>query len=316
MSKESGRQTERRPAAEAAPSGHHSKDGMPEFKRNHEVPRSLIAKWRPTGQRGEPVWVFDFRRQKVYRSASTDRSAFKFAALPHRYVVQLSNRRATEVERWLSRGEDAVATLVRYVDLDISRFVGVEEVVPLLFGLVALGFRSAHVLGTWERWMRDPDIQRQLDRFPQTDAELRKLVLENLVNVVDMRVRQLTPPRLEIVRGLGADLLLCDQPAIVLDEDMLVVLGPRSIVHIRRGTRAEMIVTDMPVSGLSLVNTVNGLTVDAARRWIVARTYEQLAEYLPKLTRRAVDERVAAERPNAHPPREGAGWWVIGDREP
>lgn len=164
--------------------------------------------------------------------------------------------------------------------------------------------------------MRDPDIQRQLDRFPQTDAELRKLVLEDFVNVVDMRVRQLTPPRLEIFRGLGADLLLCDQPAIVLDENMVVVLGPRSVVHISRGTRAEIVVTDIPVSGLSLVNTVNGLTVDAARRWIVARTHEQLAEHLPKLTRRAIDERAAAETPNAHPPRESDGWWVIEDRDP
>ena len=291
---------------------------MPQFKRNHEVPRSLIAKWRPTGQRGEPVWVFDIRRQKLYQSRSIGHSPFKFAIIPNRYVVQLSHRRATEVERWLQKGEDAVATLVRYLDLDISRFIGVQEAVPLLVGLVALGFRSAHVLGVWDRQIRDPAIQRQMSRFPKTDDEVKKLVLENLINVVDRYVRRLTPPRVEIVRGLSADLLLCDEPARVSDDDggeIFVVLAPRSIAYVRRGTRPEIVVNDTPTSGPSLVNTLNGRTIAAARRWVVARTREQLEEHISHLTQLAVEERAAEEKLNASATGDGGKWWVIGELE-
>jgi hypothetical protein len=58
---------------------------MPEHKRNHEVPRSLIANWRPVARRGEPVWVFEISKQRLYQSSSIGSSAFKFAIGPNQH---------------------------------------------------------------------------------------------------------------------------------------------------------------------------------------------------------------------------------------
>lgn len=291
---------------------------MPEFKQNHEVPRSLIANWRSTLSRGERVWVFDIRRQKIYLSPSTGVSAFKFAIVPNRYVVQLPQRRATDVERWLASGETAVTALARGLDLQISQPLDHEEAIPLVYGLVGLGFRSAHVLEFWFRGLQDPAVQTRVGRFPKTKDEVKKLVLENLVNLVDRRVQRLLPPRFEVLRGLGSDILLADQPALVPDEDaaeLYVPIAPRTLVCVSRGHTSTISVTDAsPATSRSLVETANDLIVQGARRWVVARMREHLEDVAPRLTKEAVAQRVSErEQVAVAPLTERDRWWVIGD---
>jgi hypothetical protein len=291
---------------------------MAPFKRNHEVPKALIGNWRSTPARGEPVWVFDIRRQKIYQSTSVGSSAFKFAIIPNRYVVRLPRRRATDVEKWLGASEGAVARFIRGLELQISRHLAVLEAIPVAYGLIGLGFRSAYTLETWMKGLRDPQIQTRIGRVPKNEDDARKLVLENLINIVDRRVTRLLPPRFEILRGLGSNVLLSDQAALVTADDageLYVPLAPRAVVCICRGVRPEVVITDAsPLASRSLVENLNELIVQSARRWVVARTHDQLERVAPHLTSDAVGRRaVERERVAVEPLTERDRWWTLKD---
>src|SRR5207244_2107211 len=188
---------------------------MPSYKKNHEVPRALISKWAAPGDKSCSVWVFDIGRQKLYHSAGTGSSPYKFAIVPNRYIATKRGRRCDDVELWLSRGEDAVARFVRRLDRDELVSLHPEEATALLYGLVGLGFRSAHAIQAWCAALREPATQDALGLRPDTEDDVKRLALENLVNLVSLRVATVIPPHFEIVRGLCSDVVLADQVALV-----------------------------------------------------------------------------------------------------
>jgi hypothetical protein len=69
---------------------------MPTYKKNHEVPRSLIQRW--ASDRTGDVWVFDIDRERMYRSTASGASPYNFAIVPNRYIVMRGNSRNVDVE--------------------------------------------------------------------------------------------------------------------------------------------------------------------------------------------------------------------------
>ena len=112
-------------------------------------------------------------------------------------------------------GVQAVARFVRRLDRDELVSLHPEEATALLYGLVGLGFRSAHAIQAWCAALREPATQDALGLRPDTEDDVKRLALENLVNLVSLRVATVIPPHFEIVRGLCSDVVLADQVALV-----------------------------------------------------------------------------------------------------
>jgi Protein of unknown function (DUF4238) len=290
---------------------------MPSYKKNHEVPRSLISNWGTPGDKLRRVWVFDIVRQKVYHSAGTGSSPYKFAIVPNRYVATKLGRRRDDVELWLSRGENAVARFLRRLDNDELVSLDFEEAAALLYGLIGLGFRSAHVIHAWCAALRGRATQDALGLRPDTEDDITRLALENLVNLVSLRVQAVTPPYFEIVRALWSDVVLVDQVALVAPGnagELYVPLSPRTVVCIRRTVGRsyfEVIDADRKHSP-DLVKTLNDLLIKSARRWLVATTRHQLEERAAELSKTAVQRRVNENKfVGITPLPEGASWWAL-----
>lgn len=290
---------------------------MPAFKKNHEVPRALISKWSAPGDKFCRVWVFDIGRQKLYHSEGTGSSPYKFAIVPNRYVATKRGRRRDDIELWLSHGENAVARFLHQLDRDELVSLDFKEAIALLYGLIGLGFRSAHVIQAWCAAIRDPVTQNALGRRPNTEDDVRGLALENLVNLVSLRVKAVIPPRFEIFRGLSSDVVLADQVALVEPGkvgELYIPLSPRTVICVRQTagrSEFEVVEADRERS-VELVETLNDLLVKSARRWVIATTKQQLEQLSDELSQAAVQRRVSESEPvGVSPLPEGVTWSVL-----
>lgn len=263
------------------------------------------------------MWAYDLKRWRIYQASSQDKRPFNFAVWNNLYIVNLRDRRATDVETWFGDAEGALSKFVDGLDAEANRRMTPEEAIPLLYGIVALNYRSGYLMSRMEQELRaDPTIAERAGLSWSSDEEARRLIVQNCINVIRFHAESLMPPRFEIVRRFPVTLLLCDQPTRDGSEhptqgEVYLPLEPNTMLCVRRDRAPNVAIVEATPDAEALGNSFNSYVVDRARRWIVASSQEELVQIQRELTPERLAGNIAGDTVSVTPTRLGQDWLVL-----
>lgn len=286
---------------------------MPEFKRNHHVPRFMLNAWSSQGAKYRGTWVYDIREGKKHFSAADGGSAFSFAIDNDLYVPRFEGERATAMERWFGKLEDSLSRLVRQAH-DGSEEIKAKtqaEWIAATMGLFGLEHRSRYNV---EKLKAAIEADAELRAFVAADAERSShhLVLENIIHNVTEMAGLFNPIEL-IFEHTGKFRLICGDRPFFNNEGLdhrFVVLTNTCLAAYRRSptARPQYVHADATPDFVAQLNQQIALN---ARDWIVAETEKQLDEYIEIVRSDAWKKRTESDKIEKVPLKTLQSGWTI-----
>ncbi|MGE3682323.1 MAG: DUF4238 domain-containing protein [Bdellovibrionales bacterium] len=252
---------------------------MPEYKKNHYIPKVLLKNWVVSGATYEGVHVFEIEPKKFSFSASRGGSGFSFAIINDLYVPILEGERIVDAEKWLSGLEGSIGKILPMLlaSTDI-RYESHLEAVKFVMGLLSLQYRSEYILSrVRETVATDPDAQQFLGLHSGRTVD--QIVVENIVNSVDEFLREMAPVKMRIFQPTSGEFIVSDRP--VLDEDYvgerIVVVAPKVAIALSKGTQ-PFEYQYVPINE-DFTHQINDLVATQARSWIAGSSEMLVQKY-------------------------------------
>jgi hypothetical protein len=252
---------------------------MPEYKRNHTIPRFMLEYWIDVNTEHKGVHVYDVNSQRYYISTSQGGKAFSFAIINDLYIHEAYNKRAVGLEKWFSQQEQALSTLISQVHTrQTIKPISSIESTKLLMALTGLEYRSNYVLKKMFEAIENNDIEREkISANPERPS--KQLLLENIVHLVTEQHLEFIPTEMFFAFAPeNCNFLLCDRPFINYKEFeyRFVVLTNKIILGYRHSTKDTIDYMDLGKDFFELINEKIALN---AREWLVACNEEELKKY-------------------------------------
>lgn len=281
-------------------------------KKSHEITRSYIEQWTDPCVKG--FWLFDIERQNLRFCSGKDRASF--AKENYLFIPKVNGKRIQAVEKWLSKSESSFASLLAGLkDRIFKNHITIEEIIDIQRTAISFHFRSAYQIKKIAQQIEsDPKLKCYFCITNENDAHL--CAVENLINIISIKIKDCTPCRLDIFYGFNDNLLSCDRPSIFDEPNNMWILpiGFDAIMTIKKDD--EYILQNNPCEDRdwsSWAVEINNLIIDSARKWVVSKTDDVLAIYKDQLKSSEVQRRVNSEVMQFIPPEvhNALDWWRI-----
>jgi hypothetical protein len=286
---------------------------MSELRKNHYIPRFILNSWASDGPRYRGVWVYEIEKARKYFSAATGGSAYSFAIDLDLYVPMLLGERATAMERWFSKLEGSLATLIRQAGArsDEIKAATQGEWIAATMGLFGLEARSKfNVQHIRSRIESDPEVRAFLADNP--DKTAHQLVLENIIHYVSESASEFNPIEIEFLHSASQKLIYSDRPFFNSRHlpHRFVALTSTCFAGYQRSPSgfARYRHND---ANQDLIATLNREIALNARSWIVAQSEAQLDTSISVVTSDAWKTRANSDRVELVPLKRIAASWSI-----
>lgn len=252
------------------------------YRQNHFVPSFMIAYWADIAAQRSSVNVFDIEKDRSFLSTGEGRSPYSFASQNDLYVPRVDGKRATSLERWFSEIEGSLAHFARQAHsrispIDLPRLGDVSKVIVALLSLQMRSPRNLDVIQSAIEG--NPSLHSTLD--PEGDDTAQRVALENIIHCSTDRHHDFLPVEFRLgICPCDANLILTESPTFVLDDDgwHFAVLTNRVLVGYRKNLDGNFSkYVDLPPE---FVAEVNDILAMRARRWIVAKTAQELEPFI------------------------------------
>ena len=261
-------------------------------KKNHEVSKLYLKRWAKDGK----IWLFDIETQKI-----EDRSTkATFAIDDYLYVPEINGKRDDTVEDWFGEAENELALYLQRLDRrDFSTPMTIKHYTQIVYALVGLGYRSGHELRLIEeRLQTDPDLRDQMGVTDDSNTHL--IAVENLINVVTRQAEQYLQMGISVIYGTEYPLITCERPgfdgAAKGENSFHIPLGPNELAMFDGRFQIGSINHTENRCTENFIAMANHMTIERARKWVVANGREELEKIAHMLSKDKVDKRKAKDR--------------------
>ncbi|WP_177341067.1 DUF4238 domain-containing protein [Comamonas thiooxydans] len=277
-----------------------NQQGNPAKRRNHTVPKALLKRWLSQHEGSKGYWTLDCASGDI-RFEQGEKASF--AISDYRYVpVRTTEGRAPyrdeAVEDWFSKGENDLAFVTDLVleKKPLGSFG--KKILGFTEAAILLGFRSAYEYEMLERVITDPGSALSQD-------DISRYVIDYFQKAYKYKLRQFANWDWQIIPAKDEDLLVCDRPLFDmtvnrLQEELLAIpLAPRLMLVAvppkdRHRTISSLTVADVTTS--KIISLANNFTVQRARQFVVAASFEQLEQLKAEFSSEAFQARKATDR--------------------
>lgn len=291
-------------------------------KETHEVAKGYLKRWKNTDGK---LWVFDIESQSI-QERSLEAT---FAVEDFLYVPLVDGIRDDSTEDWFCKAENELARFIKKLSKrDFHTPLHHEKLFLTVLGIVGLCHRSSYELRMIERAVEsDQDLRTKLGINLDSSEARHIFAVENMINLITKQTELFCTGAISIAYDYKSDLLVCDRPGFdmtVRGHGVNVIpLGPKEMMYIELGSeRPPSFVHGVSYFQVqneqSIVDTVNHFTIERARKWVVARTRQQLEEIAPQLSKELVAKRQLTDRMVFTPLTEAErerGWRLRTDEE-
>lgn len=261
-------------------------------RRNHQVTRSLLSKWRNEADGKSGIFYFDIADQRLQFSQG---AAASFAIVDYLYApVQMDGLRNDDLENEFSFDESDLAKFLKIIELGKNEDVANNLVRRAIRACISLGFRNTYYVAS---------VMAHLEQEGVRSSDLHRLAIEQVKRTLRVKYAKFESWTFAVVRNLSADLLVNEQPfrdwSIHKEpaDFVTMVLGPRTMLiglpsrdgkFALRWAEADQ----FPIN----VENHNGFVIETARRFVVAQSKARLVAVVPRLTTELVKERMETDR--------------------
>ena len=257
-------------------------------KRNHTVSKTLLKRWKT---HDEKIWVLDIEKQVIENRSLKS----TFAITKYIYVPQINDKRNDLTERWFERPEDELAKFLDFIALDSSHsfknFNHQKHNFSLLkLGIAGMAYRSSYEIESVISCLNSNEsMRKQFEIDLNTDEEKHRFAVENMVNNIVLSDRRFMNSELTTVNGYHKDLIVCDRPAIDLFQSLQLLglpVGPRTLMFLdaNKNIGFNFMSAIEKVESDKMVDLMNELTIQRARKWIVGTSKKALEKILEKVS--------------------------------
>ncbi len=285
---------------------------MPELRRNHYLPKSMLKHWATPGPKYPGVYCYDIRESRQFFANANGGAAFAFAISNDLYVPVINGERAPEMEKWFSSQEDALAGLVKQAhtkkeQITIKKRADTGRIVQALVGLEC---RSRYdVQRLREALRQEPSLRAVISNNPERDEQ--RLVLENIINLITERALLLDPIEITFLhtkkRFICSDRPFCNDPQL---DYCFVVLTNTCVAAYTKSRTGEFMYQHKDAHD-GLVDEVNKLVALNARDWLIADSQVQLDQYVTVIHSEEWRRQCASEKLEVVLPRALTSSWSI-----
>lgn len=258
---------------------------MPQFKKNHTIPRCLIKEWAIETPSYSGTYVYEFEKDKIHFSSGKGQSAYSFAIEPDIYVAIKNEARIQTVENWLGGVENNLDIFLREIKKNHGSYLFKDKknFDLLLLALFSLRHRSRYNLESIHEFLsKNADYKEKISSDQEEDLGI--LVLENFMHCTIEEAMHYGNCELIIAKNPRGHLILGDRPFLFdrkQDEYSFIPITPFHLLSIRKIN--EPSTYDLNDTALTdeMVHTFNKMIAENSRQWIVARSEEILKQYIP-----------------------------------
>ena len=284
---------------------------MPEYKKNHTIPRFMLEYWIDVNTEHKGVHVYDVNSQRYYISTSQGRKAFSFAIINNLYIHDSYNKRAVGLEKWFSQQEQALSTLISQAHKrQTIQPISSMESTKLLMALTGLEYRSNYVLKKLLEAIENNEIDREkISANPERPS--KQLLLENIVHLVTEQHLKFIPTEMFIAFAPeNCNFLLSDRPFINYEEleYRFVVLTNKIVLGYRRSTQDTIDYIDLRKDFFELINEKIAFN---AREWLIACSEKELKKYSTVFNTKDWEQSVKEDKVIFKPIKFLCGGWTI-----
>ncbi len=244
------------------------------------MPITIINNWVIGGEKGNGVYVYNIEKKRKYFVSASDKRKFSFAITKNLYVPEISQRRLTSVERWFSGQE---ATLTNFINkLKLSKYNDViidpNNFSISILALTGLEYRSRYQINKIKEFLiNNPNIIERISS--DTDSNIDKIVLENLIHVITNQTHKIMPAQLFVTHLSNPDLILSDRPVIDSGETKVYIVSSKMMISIQKsGLGISKI--DLRNEDKAITQMINKQIALQARDWIVSSTESNINKYI------------------------------------
>jgi len=268
-------------------------------KKNHEVTKGYLKRWV---NQVNQLWVFDIETQKI-ESRSLEA---KFAIQDYLYVPEISGQRVDATEEWFAGAENELVRFINRVDTkDYTTPIKGNHLYLTILGLIGLSLRSAYDLQSIDaQLLADPTLQEKLGVDVSTETARHRFIVENMIAVINRAVERFCQANVTIVFGTKTSILTCDRPGAdqtFMDGGMhFIPLGPHDYVFMDLSRPPPAITSGVMFApsgpNEEIIRTINNQIISRARRWIVAKSKEELEAIALEITPEKIKKRILSDK--------------------
>lgn len=268
-------------------------------KRNHEVTRGYLKRWANSENQ---LWVFDIPRQKI----EPHPVKAEFAIHDYLYVPEIGGQRIDDAENWFAGAEDE---LVKFIDRLNSKTytkpIKAKSLYLTLLGFIGLSLRSAYDLQRIDGHLQSNlTLENELNADISMEVARHRFRVENMIAIIDREARRFCQASVTLMFGTTNSLLVCDRPGAdlaFLEGGMhFIPAGPNEyvVMDLQRPPPAMTYGVTFAQAGTdeSFSKSINEHTISRARRWIIAKSKEELEAVANELTLEKVGQRSASDK--------------------
>ena len=290
---------------------------METHKLNHYIPCFMLKYWEQRKALRYGVHVYHIREGQITFERSRGRRRFAFAAVEDLYVPIIDGCRITAIEMgWLNNFETALAHIVRCVHRDEQ--LAIRDALTLTnfgMGLFSLEQRSRYNIETLIKLIEgEPSFRGLISANPE--RELKRLVLENMINVVTECYGRYEPLQVKFLYAKGQSFIVTDRPYFAdpeVHEHFMVLTNKLGVLYWKGDNRPQYLVGNAPPDFVDLMNKT---IVVRARDWIVADNIDQLRHYVEIYnSQEAARDRTTDRIIGLTPRTSRAGWSFRSPKE-
>lgn len=268
-------------------------------KKNHTVPRGLLKNWvgKSNGKVGLHYFDIIGGKQKFEPGNKA-----KFAITDYIYVpIDADGKRDDELENWFSVDENGLAAVATTIfQKQVSQPIKPKLLAQFVRSCIALGYRSDYQFlrsGAEHPFRSDQD----------TENSVHNRAINNFKQLFSVKIEQFKDWRFTILYNLQKNLLIGDQPffdATIRNPPTDFVSMPIAPNALLFGSstgmppdqiRSSVAVVDASTN-LKIVEKHNRFVIERARKWVVAKTPEELKAITSEFSAEKMSHRIGLER--------------------
>ena len=257
---------------------------MPQFKKNHTIPKSLIKEWAVEKSNRFGAYVYEYEKGNVHFSTAKGSSAYSFAIEPNIYVAQKDKKRIVVVERWLGGVENTFSIFLREIKKNHGSYLSrsKKDFDLVLLALFSLRHRSKYNLESIKHFLeKNPNYKEMISS--DKEDNLNVVVLENFINSTIEEAMRFARCELIIAKNESGNLLLGDRPFLFDKDDdkhSFIPVTPYHLVSIRKTNEDPYYHFNEEALTDDMVHNFNQMIAANSRQWIVATSEAQLQKYI------------------------------------
>ena len=251
-----------------------------DYKRNHYIPTSLIKSWLIKDSSVYGLYVYNIVKEKRFFCQYNNKRKFSFAMRKNLYVTEVNQIRLTSVERWFSSQETQLSKFLNIVDSLKNKAVykDVNKFSLSIKALIGLEFRSRVAIIEIKKFLEsNPKILNKIS--PNNNYDIDKLVLENLIQVIDNETHRVMPSQIIVNKTDCKEFILCDRPVIILDDSKCYIAGRKRIINIRKNDQDNSYI-NFGNNYDETADIINHQLALQARDWILSSNKQLLEKYI------------------------------------